>query len=111
MRQSITRLFVTLASMAALSCAAPEPKPYGPVPSKAQIEWQRMEINMFCHFGPNTFTGAEWGTGDEAEELFAPTALDCHQWAEVAEQAGMKGIILTAKHHDGFCLWPTKYTD
>lgn len=110
MRQSITRLFVTLASMAALSCAAPEPKPYGPVPSEAQIEWQRMEINMFCHFGPNTFTGAEWGTGDEAEELFAPTALDCHQWAEVAEQAGMKGIILTAKHHDGFCLWPSAFS-
>ena len=93
--------------MAALSCAAPEPKPYGPVPSEAQIEWQRMEINMFCHFGPNTFTGAEWGTGDEAEELFAPTALDCHQWAEVAKQSGMNGIILTAKHHDGFCLWPS----
>ena len=96
--------------MAALSCAAPEPKPYGPVPSEAQIEWQRMEINMFCHFGPNTFTGAEWGTGDEAEELFATTALDCHQWAEVAEQAGMKGIILTAKHHDGFCLWPSAFS-
>ncbi|MBP5527171.1 MAG: alpha-L-fucosidase [Bacteroidales bacterium] len=92
------------------ACHAPVPKPYGPVPSEAQLAWQRMEINMFCHFGPNTFTGAEWGTGQEAEELFAPTALDCRQWVDVASQAGMGGIILTAKHHDGFCLWPSQYS-
>ncbi len=89
-------------------CTTPEP--FGPVPTDAQLEWQRMEINMFCHFGPNTFTGAEWGSGQESAETFAPTELDCSQWVNVARQAGMGGIILTAKHHDGFCLWPSAYS-
>ena len=65
-----------------------------------------MEYNMFCHFGPNTFSGLEWGTGSEPEDIFAPSALDCRQWAATASAAGMKGIIVTAKHHDGFCIWP-----
>ncbi len=65
-----------------------------------------MEYNMFCHFGPNTFSGEEWGSGSEPEDLFCPTDLDCRQWARTAKAAGMKGIIITAKHHDGFCLWP-----
>ena len=91
--------------------ACSDPKPYGPVPTDAQMAWQRMEINMFCHFGPNTFTGAEWGSGQESEEAFAPTAMDCRQWVDVARQAGMGGIILTAKHHDGFCLWPSAYSN
>jgi alpha-L-fucosidase len=86
------------------------PEPFGAVPSPEQLVWQRMEINMFCHFGPNTFTGVEWGSGQEAGEVFAPKALDCRQWVDVAEQAGMGGIILTAKHHDGFCLWPSVYS-
>jgi alpha-L-fucosidase len=84
----------------------PPPEPYGPVPNEAQLKWQQMEMNMFCHFGPNTFTGNEWGEGTEAEDIFNPTALDCGQWASIAKAAGFKGIILTAKHHDGFCLWP-----
>lgn len=63
-------------------------------------------MNMFCHFGPNTFSGREWGDGTEPEDLFAPSALDCRQWAATAKAAGFKGIIITAKHHDGFCLWP-----
>ena len=103
-------LIITAAALVLVACTAPTPKPYGPVPTDAQLAWQHMEINMFCHFGPNTFTGAEWGTGQEAEEVFAPTALDCRQWVDVAEQAGMGGIILTAKHHDGFCLWPSAYS-
>ena len=77
-----------------------------PRPSKAQLDWQDMEMNMFCHFGPNTFSGLEWGDGTEPEDMFAPTALDCRQWAATARAAGFKGIIITAKHHDGFCLWP-----
>lgn len=93
--------------VAAVAVGCSSPKPYGPVPTDAQLAWQRMEINMFCHFGPNTFTGAEWGSGEENNEVFAPKALDCAQWVDVAEQAGMGGIILTAKHHDGFCLWPS----
>ena len=101
-------LIITAAALILTACTAPAPKPYGPVPTDVQLTWQRMEINMFCHFGPNTFTGAEWGSGHEAEEVFAPTALNCRQWVDVARQAGMGGIILTAKHHDGFCLWPSK---
>lgn len=105
------RLSIVLsATLLLTACAAESPVPYGAVPSAAQLEWQRMEINMFCHFGPNTFTGAEWGSGEEKEEVFAPTDLDCSQWVDVAEAAGMKGIILTAKHHDGFCLWPSAYS-
>lgn len=91
-----------------LLAAACQPQPYGPVPTEAQLRWQQMEYNMFVHFGPNTFSGAEWGSGAEPENLFHPTALDCRQWAATARNAGMKGIILTAKHHDGFCLWPSR---
>jgi alpha-L-fucosidase len=91
------------ALLVAVSCAE---KPYGAVPSPYQLEWQEMEMNMFCHFGPNTFTGREWGDGTEAEDLFNPSDLDCRQWAATARAAGFKGIIITAKHHDGFCLWP-----
>ena len=101
---------ILAATLLTIACSSPEPKPYGPVPSEAQIAWQRMEINMFCHFGPNTFTGAEWGSGQEDKTIFNPPALDCRQWADVACQAGMGGIILTAKHHDGFCLWPSNYS-
>lgn len=88
------------------ACAPEAPAPYGAVPTPQQVAWQQMETNMFCHFGPNTFTSAEWGTGRESADVFAPTALDCRQWAATAAAAGMKGIIITAKHHDGFCLWP-----
>ena len=91
-----------------LLAAACQPKPYGPVPTEAQLRWQQMEYNMFVHFGPNTFSGAEWGSGTEPEDLFNPTELDCLQWAATAQNAGMKGIIVTAKHHDGFCLWPSR---
>lgn len=91
-----------------LLAVACQPKPYGPVPTEAQLRWQQMEYNMFVHFGPNTFSGVEWGSGAEPEDLFNPTELDCRQWAATARNAGMKGIIVTAKHHDGFCLWPSQ---
>ena len=101
-------IILSLAAVAvAAACQnAPSPEPYGPIPSPQQVEWQKMEMNMFSHFGPNTFTGREWGLGTEAEDIFNPTDLDCGQWASVAKAAGFKGIIITGKHHDGFCLWP-----
>ena len=86
------------------------PEPYGPVPSERQLVWHEMEYYMFVHFTVNTFTDKEWGYGDEKESVFNPSELDCRQWAKVARDAGMKGIIITAKHHDGFCLWPSAFT-
>lgn len=86
--------------------------PPGPVvPSARQVEYQQMEMIGFLHFSLNTFTDREWGYGDEPPALFDPTALDAEQWARVARDAGMKQLILTAKHHDGFCLWPSRYTE
>ena len=110
MKNLLIPAFLFAALSLLTGCSDSEPQPYGALPTAQQVEWQRMEINMFCHFGPNTFSGKEWGDGTEAESLFNPTALDCRQWVDVAEQAGMKGIIITAKHHDGFCLWPSAFS-
>ncbi len=107
MLKNIKFLLLALLSVA---CSKSAPKPYGVLPTKQQVEWQKMEMNMFCHFGPNTFSGEEWGSGKEDVGLFAPTQLDCNQWVKIAEEAGFKGIILTAKHHDGFSLWPNPET-
>lgn len=81
------------------------------VPSERQLQWQQMEFTGFICYGINTFTDSEWGTGREDPKLFAPTELNARQWARTAREAGMKMLLLTCKHHDGFCLWPSRYTD
>jgi alpha-L-fucosidase len=103
-------LLIALLLFTACSKVKP-PEPFGPVPSERQLAWHDMEYYMFAHFTVNTFTDKEWGYGDEKESVFNPTELDCRQWAKVAKDAGMKGIIITAKHHDGFCLWPSRFTE
>ena len=87
------------------------PEAIGPVPTVAQVQWQQMETYAFIHFGLNTFNDMEWGYGDTPASTFNPVRLDCEQWAQTLVKAGMKGVILTCKHHDGFCLWPSRYTD
>ena len=113
-RQSLLITFLFTSFLAA-SCTElntpPPPEPVGPVPTQKQLDWQEMEFYGFVHFSLNTFTNKEWGYGNESPELFNPTELDTRQWARVAKEAGMTGIILTAKHHDGFTLWPSKYTE
>ena len=93
------------------SSPTPPPEPVLPVPTERQLEWQRDELNMFIHFGINTFTDREWGTGDEDPAVFHPPRFAPHQWARVAQETGFQTMILTAKHHDGFTLWPSRYTD
>ncbi|NDV44798.1 alpha-L-fucosidase [Flagellimonas sediminis] len=107
-------LFVLLV-FAISSCSEKQevlpPQPLGATPSDDQMAWHKMELNAFIHFTINTFTDKEWGYGDESPELFYPSAIDVDQWIKTLKDAGFKGVILTAKHHDGFALWPSKYTE
>ena len=96
--------------LAASSAALLLPRATRPVPSRAQLEWQRDELALFLHFGVNTFSDREWGDGREDPALFAPGKLDARQWARGAKAGGFRTMILTAKHHDGFCLWPSRTT-
>jgi alpha-L-fucosidase len=113
------RSFLKLSASALAACATPRNVTSGPGdspqslprPSTSQLAWQRDELALFFHFGVNTFTDREWGDGRESPSIFAPANLDTRQWARAARSAGARSMILTAKHHDGFCLWPTRTTE
>ena len=105
---TILLLFSTATTVSAQTVAKTT---YGPVPNENQLRWQEMEMYAFIHYSLNTYTDQEWGYGNEDPNLFNPSHLDCRQWARVCKQAGMKGIIFTAKHHCGFCMWPSAYTE
>lgn len=108
--RSIATFLLTLICSSSMACAAKAPRPYGPVPTEQQVNWLRMEWYAFVHFGLNTYTNREWGYGDESPTLFNPADFDAEAIVRTFKEAGMNGMIYTAKHHDGFCTWPTKST-
>ena len=107
----LTTTILAIICVSAVSAQVTKPEPFGPVPSENQLRWQDMEMYAFIHYSLNTYTDQEWGFGNEDPGLFNPSNLDCRQWARVCKQAGMRGIIFTAKHHCGFCMWPSAYTE
>ena len=111
-KQCFELILAAIVMVFGCSAAAVEPPaPVGPVPSARQLAWHEMEFYGFVHFTVNTFTDKEWGYGDEPESVFNPTDFSAKQIVQTAKAAGMKGLILTCKHHDGFCLWPSQFTE
>lgn len=110
-RYSLVLITLTLALGVRTQSQVPPPQPLLPIPTRSQLAWQKLEYYAFVHFGMNTFSDHEWGEGREPADDFNPTAFDARQWARVVRDAGMRGIIITAKHHDGFCLWPSATTE
>jgi alpha-L-fucosidase len=110
-KPALTSLLLALISLGVCGAQVKAPAPFGPVPSENQMRWHEMEYYAFIHFGLNTYTDQSWGFGNEDINLFNPTNLDAREWVRVCKESGMTGVIITAKHHSGFCLWPTKYTD
>ena len=106
----MNRFTIILASLLAIGVKA-QIAPCVPLPNANQLRWQDMEMYAFIHYSLNTYTDQEWGFGNEDPKLFNPSSLDCRQWARVCKQSGMRGIIFTAKHHCGFCMWPSAYTE
>jgi alpha-L-fucosidase len=115
--RSLAAMALLLVSTTIFAALTPEEKAFeeklaAVAPSDRQYDWQsRHDVYAFIHFGPNTFTGREWGDGKESPSVFNPSALDARQWAKALKSAGMTMAILTVKHHDGFCLWPSRYTE
>ena len=106
----MNKFTIILASLLTIGVKA-QIAPCGPLPNANQLRWQDMEMYAFIHYSLNTYTDQEWGFGNEDPKLFNPSSLDCRQWARVCKQSGMRGIIFTAKHHCGFCMWPSAYTE